>query len=105
MIIQCHRTTALKIQNKGGNHGADWKGTKGTGTDYVTFECPGCKKRNKQSMYEVRMKVANNVLGFSCKACASVVEVTLPIGSAVGLIVTPDQYKKEKQGRHPLLHY
>jgi len=97
LIIQSHRTTALKITNKGGNHGADWRGTKGTGTDYVTFECPGCKKRNKQSMYEVRMKVANNVLAFSCKHCQASVDVTLPIASAVGLIITPEQYRQERK--------
>lgn len=98
MIILSHRTTAIKITNKRGiGPTAQWKGTAATGTDYVTFACPGCKKRNKQSMYDVRMKVANNVLCFTCKNCQAAVEVTLPIQSSVGLIITPDQYKQERQ--------
>ena len=98
MIIQSHRTTAIKITNKHGiSATAQWKGTTASGSDYVTFECPGCKKRNKQSMYQVRMKVSNNVLAFSCNGCADAVDVTLPIQSSIGLI-TPEQYRKERQG-------
>jgi hypothetical protein len=98
VITLAYRATALKVTNKGANKVyPEWKGTKATGTDYVTFECPGCKKRNRCSMYDAKFTTPDKRIAFACKHCYSVVEVALPISSGVGLIVTPEQYRKEQQ--------
>lgn len=69
--------TAIKVTN---NAGGWYKGKKQTGTDYVTFICPGCTQRNKQSMYEAENYVpaANRRIPFRCRKCRNIVELAPP---------------------------
>jgi hypothetical protein len=102
------RTQAIKVTNKGGGHKTstvveETKTELGKvirkhkhyetkdrvpGTDYVTFKCPGCGKRNKQSMYELKGKMEDDLV-FQCNGCLRDILVARPT-EAIKLITVPD---------------
>ena len=95
IVIQ---TKALKVTNSGGgspsktfNIGRGQRTTqtwpKQKGTDYVIFNCPGCGKRNKHSMYEVKGK-AGDMLSFRCHGCYNTIDVEPP--KATKIILDPN---------------
>lgn len=97
-------TTALKRTNKGGG---SYKGRKDTGTDYITFMCPACSTRNKQSLYEAPYTTKEKTVAFVCKnsKCRSAVEVSLPIADRIGsLIISPAEYGRRKQETKKIIH-
>ena len=89
--------TALKVVNKGGGFptktvvditkdelGAEHRSHRHLqsrnrikGSDYVIFMCPGCGKRNKQSVYQMKGR-AGQSLSFKCNKCCREIELTPP---------------------------
>ena len=109
-------TPIIKLCNKGGGwmHG-DAKNEKGEkiivskkfeGTDYVVFVCPHCHQRNKQSLFATDYSVKGFV-GIKCRMCRGSVELFTPISKTQApLIITPEEFSREKQkqhGNHPVL--
>lgn len=100
------QATAFKITNKGGgikqsikDGQVDW--TRDTGSDYVHFNCPKCKHRNKASMYESEPyhDPKNDRIPFKCRMCRTVIEVTRPVTTGKSLLLTPEQFSQEMAER------
>jgi len=116
------RIKALKVYNKGGGLMTKTrkdptvkKGiprrqeclVKDTGTDYVVFICPHpkCGHRNNRSLYEADYS-HQTVVGFKCKLCRGSVEVEKLLGQEKAkLIMTPEEFAREKKNaaRRPVL--
>lgn len=56
---------------------------KDTGSDYVVFNCPGCKKRNKRCAYEAKGVTAAGAISFLCNGCSREIEVAKPAGPMI----------------------
>lgn len=83
------QATAIKRVNRG-------PGT----SDYTVFQCPGCSRRNKQSLYEARYKTPEMRIGFKCKGCGAIVEVILALSQQnVKFIVSPEEYAASRQAK------
>ncbi len=114
-------TTALKIINKGGGlvdrrekekdsvTGKIMKVMrryKEEGTEYMTFICPQCERRQKRSAYEVVYLREDGDVVFYCNqyGCNAEIEVSRPKKKAeeppVRLIMTPDEYRRQERGKH-----
>ncbi len=111
-------TTALKIINKGGGlvdrrekekdsvTGKIMKVIrryKEEGTEYMTFICPKCERRQKRSAYEVIYLREDGDVVFYCNqfSCDAEIEVSRPPKKAeeptVRLIMTPDEYRRQER--------
>ena len=114
-------TTALKIINKGGGlvdrrekekdsvTGKIMKVIrryKEEGTEYMTFICPQCERRQKRSAYEVVYLREDGDVVFYCNqyGCNAEIEVSRPKKKAeeppVRLIMTPDEYRRQEREKH-----
>ena len=111
-------TTALKITNSGGglvDRKEKYKDTvtgrmmkrirryKEEGTEYMTFICPKCERRQKRSAYQVVYLRENKDVVFYCNqfGCDAEVEVSRPPkpeeipGSK--LIMSPEEYRRQER--------
>lgn len=94
-------TTAVKRVNHGGF--VDGTG-KRHATDYIVFNCM-CSQRNKQSMYDAVYTTPTGQTAFKCKKCRAVNEVSLPLEDRKGsLIISPEQFKRQKQETRKIIH-
>ncbi len=111
-------TTALKIINKGGGlvdrrekEKDSFTGRmmkvirryKEEGTEYMTFICPKCERRQKRSAYEVVYLREDGDVVFYCNqfGCDAEIEVSRPKKKAeeptVRLIMTPEEYRRQER--------
>ena len=112
--------TALKIINKGGGlvdrreketnslTGKVMKVIrryKAKGTEYMTFICPRCERRQKRSAYDVVYLREDGDVVFYCNqyGCDAEIEVSRPPKAeepASRLIVSPEEYRRQERGKH-----
>jgi hypothetical protein len=113
-------TTALKIPNRGGGlvdrHEKEKDSVTGRimkvirrykeeGSEYMTFICPRCERRQKRSAYEVIYLREDGDVVFHCNqyGCDAEIEVSRPPKAeepASRLIVSPEEYRRQERGKH-----
>jgi hypothetical protein len=113
-------TTALKITNSGGglvDRREKYKDsitgrlmkrirrTKEEGSEYMTFICPKCDRRQKRSAYEVTYLREDGDVAFHCNqfGCDAEIEVSRPRKTeepASRLIMTPQEYRRQEREKH-----
>ncbi len=112
--------TALKIINKGGGLVDRREKEKDTvtgkimkvirrykekGTEYMTFICPKCERRQKRSAYDVVYLREDGDVVFYCNqyGCDAEIEVSRPPKAEEApsrLIVSPEEYRRQERGKH-----
>lgn len=113
-------TTALKITNSGGGY-VDrmekeeseagfvkriMKRYKVKGSEYMTFICPKCERRQKRVAYDVIYLRENGDVVFHCNqfGCDAEVEVSRPPKAEEipesKLIMTPDEYRRQEREKN-----
>jgi len=113
-------TTALKITNSGGGlvdrHEKEKDSVTGRimkvirrykeeGSEYMTFICPRCERRQKRSAYEVIYLREDGDVVFHCNqyGCDAEIEVSRPPKAeepSSRLIMTPQEYKRQEREKH-----
>jgi len=114
-------TTALKITNSGGglvDRKEKYKDTvtgrmmkrirryKEEGTEYMTFICPKCERRQKRSAYQVVYLRENKDVVFYCNqfGCDAEVEVSRPPEvqeiPESKIIMSPEEYRRQEREKH-----
>ncbi len=113
-------TTALKITNGGGGY-VDrmekeeeqdgfvkriMKRYKVEGSEYMTFICPKCERRQKRVAYDVIYLRENGDVVFHCNqfGCDAEIEVSRPPKAeeipGSKLIVSPEEYRRQEREKH-----
>lgn len=114
-------TTALKITNSGGGlvdrHEQEKDSVTGKvmkvirrykeeGSEYMTFICPKCERRQKRVAYDVVYLRENGDVVFHCNqfGCDAEVEVSRPPEvqeiPETKLIMTPDEYRRQEREKN-----
>lgn len=114
-------TTALKITNSGGGlvdrHEQEKDSVTGKvmkvirrykeeGSEYMTFICPKCERRQKRVAYDVVYLRENGDVVFHCNqfGCDAEVEVSRPPEvqeiPESKLIMTPDEYRRQEREKN-----
>jgi predicted RNA-binding Zn-ribbon protein involved in translation (DUF1610 family) len=70
------------------------------GSDYVVFNCPGCGKRNKRSMYDAKAS-AGTAISFNCNGCLREIEVAAPVSpNTIIMNTAPPAQSSQLVGPH-----
>jgi len=113
-------TTALKITNRGGGlvdrHEKEKDSVTGRmmkvirrykaeGSEYMTFICPKCERRQKRVAYDVVYLREDGDVVFYCNqyGCDAEIEVSRPpkaVEPPSRLIVSPEEYRRQERGKH-----